>query len=437
MSDTLTATSTTQLRTETCAHRLVVAWSPDQALVGREIQLEKKTLEIGRKVRPPHIAVDDRKASRVHARIQRTPRLSLYEIVDLRSKNKLFVNGCEVSRRLLADNDVIRVGNTLVVYEQVPADGPMAVSDGFVGESAAALRTIGLLLKGAPSKLTVLLTGETGTGKEVSARLVHQMSDRKGRFVAVNCAAIPDTLVESTLFGHARGAFTGATDHRDGLFVEAHGGTLFLDEVGEMPLAVQAKLLRVLEEGEVVPVGRARGRRVDVRVVAATNADIHSGVGLGTFRQDLLARLDQWSVSVPALRERRRDILVLARHFRGSECDLDADAAEALLVAPWTNNVRGLKTVLDRANLLADGGRITLAALPEAMIRPIRNRQVVPASASVAHVRPTEEELVESMRLLDGNITRVAAHFGKPRRQVYRWLDHYGLRRKAHDGEDG
>lgn len=231
-----------------------------------------------------------------------------------------------------------------------------------------------LIDKVAPTDSTVLITGESGTGKGVAARLIHQKSLRADApFIPVNCGAIPENLVESELCGHTKGAFTGADKARKGLFLEAEKGTIFLDEIGELPLHLQVKLLHIIEEKAIRPVGGAQSRHVDVRIIAATNRNLQQLVGEGRFREDLFFRLSVFHVHVPSLRERREDIPLLLkcllqqgarRHGCGSNVSIEADAEAALLAYDWPGNVREMSNVIDRALILADEGRITRSDLP-------------------------------------------------------------------------
>jgi two-component system, NtrC family, response regulator AtoC len=228
--------------------------------------------------------------------------------------------------------------------------------------------------KVAHTNSTVLITGESGTGKGVVARLIHQQSPRaEGPFIPVNCGAIPENLVESEFFGHARGAFTGADKARKGLFLEADGGTIFLDEIGELPIALQVKLLHVIEQKEVRPVGEEQTRPVDVRIITATNRDLAEMVAQGKFREDLYFRLSVFHIHVPPLRERRQDLsalikFLLQRNTRHTsdrqEITLDPGVEALLMNYDWPGNVREMENVIDRAVILADGNRITLADLP-------------------------------------------------------------------------
>ena len=225
----------------------------------------------------------------------------------------------------------------------------------------------------APTRAAVLIGGESGTGKELFARHIHERSGRGGAFVALNCAALPEALIESQLFGHKRGAFTGATEAQPGLIAAAHGGTLFLDEVGELPLGAQAKLLRVLQEQVVVPVGETRERRVDLRVVAASHRELRQLVADGRFREDLYHRLARFELTLPPLRARGRDVLLIARALLAGGLDglppvqLGRDADRLLLAHPWPGNVRELGNVLFRAALLAQDGVVHADALGVAL----------------------------------------------------------------------
>jgi two-component system response regulator PilR (NtrC family) len=242
-----------------------------------------------------------------------------------------------------------------------------------VGRSRALEAALDLVRRAAQSKANVLITGESGTGKEVFARALHALSERKTRpMLVVNCGAIPGELLESELFGHERGAFTGAHARREGLFREAHGGTLFLDEIGELPLPLQVKLLRALQERKVRAVGASQEVPVDVRIVAATNRDLESEVKAGRFRQDLFYRLNVLRVSLPSLRERSEDIPLLAEHFRARFCQehgrhflvFSPDALAALVRYPFPGNVRELENAVERAVALASGTTIEVRDLP-------------------------------------------------------------------------
>ncbi len=293
-----------------------------------------------------------------------------------------------------------------------------------VGPSEPMQAALRQLAKVAPQKTTVLLQGESGTGKELAARAVHDLSPRAGGpFVAVNCGAIPAELLEAELFGHARGAFTDAVRARKGLAAEADGGTLFLDELGELPLNLQVKLLRFLQEEEVRPVGEARSQKVDVRVVAASARDLAAAVAAGAFREDLFWRLNVVAVRLPPLRERPGDVAPLARHFLArfaplrpelGALSLSPEALQALEAHRWPGNVRELQHALERAVVLADGPLIREEDLPEAVRQPPGPPPGPPPAPgedlSVKRAtRALEERLIrEALARTGGNRTRAA-----------------------------
>jgi DNA-binding NtrC family response regulator len=306
---------------------------------------------------------------------------------------------------------------------------------GIVAKSTAMLQLVELTRRVAQVDSTVIITGESGSGKERIARLVHEESPRAtGPFIAVSCGAITETLLESELFGHARGAFTGATHDRPGLFEAANGGTLLLDEVGEVSPGMQVKLLRALQEREIRRVGENRSRRVDVRVVAATNRDLAHAVSAGAFRGDLYYRLKVVELHVPPLRERKADILPLARvllaeaavRMKRRIADLTPRAADQLLRYAWPGNVRELENAMERAVALARASRVQVEDLPE----EIRQACPVPLVTG-GPVRPLEEiekeYILASLRLNGGNQTRTAAQLRIGSATLYRKLKSYGL----------
>ncbi|NIE81965.1 MULTISPECIES: sigma-54 dependent transcriptional regulator [unclassified Burkholderia] len=304
-----------------------------------------------------------------------------------------------------------------------------------------------------PTLAPVLILGETGTGKELVARHIHELSGRKGAFIAVNCGAISQQLAESELFGHEAGAFTGAQGRRTGYFEEAHQGTIFLDEIGDLPLALQAKLLRVLQEGEVTRVGATRARAVDVRVVAATHVDLEQAVLAGNFRMDLFYRINLARVRLPPLRERPHDILPLAEHFRARYCRqlqraqpmLSEGASQALLAYPWPGNIRELENVMHLALLVSSGNLIREEHLKfsEALAGQARAGQaenVLPQDEIRAGVRrlfraPGESLLRDLEELVVGEAfehcrysqVRTAALLGVTRNTMRTLLARYGL----------
>jgi DNA-binding NtrC family response regulator len=254
---------------------------------------------------------------------------------------------------------------------------PFAVDQALIGEHPAIVKLRALIERVASTEVTVLITGESGTGKEVVAQAIHMLSLRSNQpFVPVNCAAIPHDLLESEMFGHERGAFTGAAGSRHGLLTTANRGTFFLDEIGEMPRGLQAKLLRVLEDGVVRPVGADRATRVDVRVIAASNVDLADSVTRGAFREDLFYRLQVVPIVIAPLRERRSDIPLLADHFLerirdrtpGREIAISREAMVALWSYDWPGNVRELENMVERLVILCEGSTIDTSMLPENLV---------------------------------------------------------------------
>ncbi len=294
-----------------------------------------------------------------------------------------------------------------------------------VGKSAGMDKVRDLVSRVAASASSVLITGESGTGKEVVARSLHQQSGRSGQFVVINCGALPESLMESELFGHKKGAFTGATDRKDGLFRAAEGGTLFLDEIGELPLTLQPKLLRALQERRVRPVGSEEEVPVDVRVLAATNRKVDDLVESGEFRQDLFYRLNVIRVHLPPLRDRPKDIPLLAQHLlrkhaalAGRRLSLSPDALRWLTGQPFDGNVRELENAIERAVILARGSQIEREDFPQESVAPLPWQPDVSTELSEGFDLDTHLA-VEERRLLDqaleqsgGNRTRAAKLLG-------------------------
>ena len=316
--------------------------------------------------------------------------------------------------------------------------------DRLIGKSPAMQEVFDLIQRAAELELTVLITGESGTGKELAARAIHGRGQRASRpFVALNCGALPPELVESELFGHVKGAFTGATGARPGAFVEADGGTLFLDEIGELPLPAQVKLTRVLQEREVRPVGASSTRAVDVRVVAATLRDLKEEVAAGRFREDLFYRLNVFPIPMPPLRERSGDVAILAAHFlekhaRRQSRTVESLAPEALaLIAgyPFPGNVRELENVIERAVALAPGTEIAPACLPAELREAPRGvpgdklaGMTFKEAVNLARDRGSREYLIALMEAFGGNVTKAAEQAGVERESLHRLLKKHGLR---------
>jgi DNA-binding NtrC family response regulator len=317
---------------------------------------------------------------------------------------------------------------------------------GMIGRGPVMQELFGMVRRLAPHVRTALITGETGTGKELVARALHQIGPRRDRrFITINCSAVVETLFESELFGHVRGAFTGATENKPGLFELADGGTLFLDEIGELPPTVQAKLLRVLELGDVHRVGSLEARRVNVHVIAATNRDLRAEVAAGRFRSDLYYRLNIVEVKVPALRDRREDIPYLTAAFVRDTSDrlqkpvlgLTPGAERLLASGQWDGNVRELRNVIERACILADGDFITERELAASMPTPLMRPAAAPAGVDhTGQPAPTDKDLLVTVerdhiqRALvraGGNKKAAAKMLGLSRRALYRRLERLDL----------
>jgi DNA-binding NtrC family response regulator len=403
----------------------------------RWFELGVDPLHIGRDVDDRHVRLEDPRASRRHAEIHWSELHRRHWIRDLGSRNGLHVNGVRVAREQLAAGDLLRVGDTVLRVSSAPEPpdlGPLEPP--VVGASWSLRRSFGRAFQVAASEAPVLILGPTGTGKELVAGAIHRASTRTGPLVAVNCAALPGQLVESELFGHEKGAFSGAESSRPGLFRAAHGGTLFLDEVGELPSDVQAKLLRAIDARSVRPVGAASEAAVDVRIIAATNRDLADDVRRGGFRGDLYARLRELVVQLEPLRERPEDLEPLWRHFvttlgHGVSVELGAAAFEAMALYPWPFNARELRQLV-RSTLLRkpDGGVLTAEDLPPAMCLRRPDVACEPGPPAVPVLARGEVPSTPQLRRLaeefHGNIKHIASFLGKDRKQIYRWL------RRAH-----
>jgi DNA-binding NtrC family response regulator len=295
-----------------------------------------------------------------------------------------------------------------------------------VGESPGMLEVFRLIERAGPTDKAILIQGESGTGKELVARALHQSSLRADKpLVVINCAALPETLLESELFGHEKGAFTGAVAAKPGLFEMADGGTLFIDEIGEMPGSLQAKLLRVLEDGSMRRIGSLKERRVNVRLLAATNRNLQEETKAGRFREDLYYRINVMSLELPPLRQRGGDVKLLVKHFLGPAWQIEPEAVLAMERHPWPGNVRQLSNVIERAKILADGDVIRLADLPPEFA-------ALPAHFAGDADHPGETtEVLERGRVMEvlaregGNKARAARALGVSRRSLYRLLEKF------------
>jgi transcriptional regulator with GAF, ATPase, and Fis domain len=398
--------------------------APGQDAASQCRALSSEPLLIGRDVPAAQLRVEDPGMSRLHARcIDRGA--DGVQLIDCESRNGTYVNGRKVQSALLSPGDILRLGDTLLTYS---SSEPMRRAHELVRLVAA-------------SGFSALLRGETGTGKELLAREIHQRSGRSGKFVALNCASLPKELISAELFGHAKGAFSGALQRRAGLFLAAQGGTLLLDEIGDCSLDVQAALLRVLQERTVRPLGEERETEIDVQVLAATHRNLEEAIRAGSFRADLYARLAQTVITLPPLRERRHQILPLLRgaaQESGCAISLTTDAAEALLLWEYPFNIRELQSLARLfAVAHAPRGQLSLGDLER------DHAQLVPhfracRGDSAEMGAPQEHEATSPRTLLreqlkallsehQGNVSKIAAALGKPRAQVYRWLDAHGL----------
>ena len=306
-----------------------------------------------------------------------------------------------------------------------------------IGNSDGMQHVFEMVRRVAPTEASVLITGESGTGKELIARAIHQGGPRsRAPFVAINCAAIPANLLESELFGHVRGAFTGAVRDHSGKFQQAHGGTLFLDEVGEMPLELQPKLLRVLQEMEVEPLG-GRARTVDVRIIAATNQDVEHALEEGRFREDLFYRLAVIPIEMPPLRRRAEDVPLLVRHFlerfsRGNPPDISDQALACMMAYPWPGNVRELQNAVERLVVLSHGETIERHHLPSKLCTQAsmsRNRVVELPAEGYPLEEIEKEAVMQALERNQWNQTRAALFLQVPRHTLIYRMEKYGIKK--------
>ena len=313
--------------------------------------------------------------------------------------------------------------------------------EGMVGQSLSMLNVFHTIKQIAPYSTNVLITGETGTGKEMVAHAIHNLSPRKNKpFVIINCAGLVENLLESELFGHVKGAFTGAIRDKPGLFEVANEGTIFLDEIGELPLSLQAKLLRVLEYREIQRVGDTKTRKVDVRIIAATNVDLKAMVEAEKYRKDLFFRLNSFCINIPPLRDGREDIPLLCQHFisqLNEELKKDIkgvtqDVLNLFMELPWEGNVRELKNVIERAYIMAKGEFITIDDIPteykemsEKKSTKIDENELGDSPTTLAEME--KRYIAKILKLTSGNRSQAAKILGLSRRSLYRKLKRYGL----------
>ncbi|MFN3200834.1 MAG: sigma 54-interacting transcriptional regulator [Bradymonadia bacterium] len=408
-------------------------------------------------------AISSGRVSRAHCEITWDKRTAQHAVRDLGSRNGSWLNGAQLGAQplWLTEGSVLRLGDVVMVYERdlgLAMTPPAGVDASMAPGDSGVMRRLRVQLSQlAHDPAPVLVMGETGTGKERICQALHSLSGRPGSLVVENCATIEGNIAESRLFGHKRGAFTGAVAEHRGLFQSAHKGTLFLDEIGELPLEVQAKLLRALESGEITPLGAPRPVTVDARVVAATHRPLSEMVQEGRFRQDLHARLNLSFIEVPPLRARRGDILSWCQRLLQAWADdrqrakatlsFDEEAAEALVLHPWPDNLRGIKRLVHQLMMtpgaVSPEGVVTAARLkpllaqssgpttgshraarPTVDLTPVE--PLAPSSAGPKPPKPSKEELAEALERF-GSVRATAKHYDRDRRQIYRWIKAYDL----------
>ena len=420
---------------------LVVLYAPGPSEIPSAIAIPAAGLVLGRDPPAGGLCLPFSSVSRSHAKLGRVGRE--IAVLDLESRNGTHVNSRNVTSASLEAGDELRVGEVLLklVRSDIEryADFPLA---GLVPPWPTERLRGGYLMgkireqvvKAATGAQPVLVTGETGTGKELVAEAFHHASRRSGKLCAVNCAAIPASLLESELFGYTKGAFTGADANRLGLVRSANQGTLFLDEIGDLPLEAQAKLLRLLETREVTPLGSHKSEPVDVRVVCATHQDLPSMVRTQKFRADLYARIAGYVIHLPPLRERKEDIYQLTQLFLesagGSALELRPGFVLGLLSHDWPFNVRELLSAVQRAVTLADGA-LDVAQLPTEIAARFETSSESTAEPDAVRAAsagtPTEAQLRDLLVRHAGNVAAVARELDKDRTQIHRWLKRYGI----------
>jgi DNA-binding NtrC family response regulator len=396
------------------------------------VSVDMERLHIGRSQRCA-LVLDDPTVSKVHAEVQATPRG--VRIADLNSLNGTFIGEASILEAYMTGLCEFRCGAKRLRFvpepvREVRIEAPERFG-GLVGTTPEMVELFAKLQRYAPTPMSMVIQGETGTGKERVAQAIHEASPRRDKpFVAINCAAVADTLLEAELFGHVRGAFTGADRARDGLFVEADGGTLLFDEVGEMSSAMQAKLLRVLENQEVRPVGTGRSRKVNVRTLFATHVDLRHAVNRGSFREDLYFRMAQVTVEIPPLRKRMGDLPVLIEDILEQlgrpEMKVDEPGMSALLAHSWSGNIRQLRTILQAALVESDGDRLMIE---RALAAVSIEAEPEPASGLYdAARRDFDRRFYTALHVrFEGNLSQIAKAAGKQRVTVRAALRAIGL----------
>ncbi len=417
---------------------LTIAHHPEARFIGeRRAFLDEQPFVIGRRgdgFAPG--ALDDRLISRQHAQIRRAGERLVLE--DLGSHNGSYVNGARVGEAELGPGDLVAVGGVVLLVHRGPAFFQRKSHPHIGGVSLAIARVLDQIERAAGSDVTVLIQGETGVGKELVARALHDASGRGGAFVAINCGTVATGVLQSELFGHAKGAFSGAGAERTGLIGSAKGGTLLFDEIGDAPAELQVSLLRLLEQREYRPVGSDKNLQTDARFVAASHVDLRAAVEEGRFRRDLLGRFDRWLIDVPPLRQRREDVLALASGIlarRGRPARIERPLALALLAYDWPQNVRELESVVEQILMEQPDG--DALALTERITRRLgtsvwggEETEDDTDDDPAPRMRgrpPTATELRARFVAHGGNVKALAAEFGVGRNTLYRWFKKLGL----------
>ncbi len=377
------------------------------------------------------LLLDDPFVSARHARLER--KSGGYILRDLQSRNGTFVNGARVNEAILAPDDRLRFGESAFVFTQ----GPAALAPDLASKNIEWQRQLDRLCSFAASGFPILITGPSGSGKEIIARAIHAKSGRsQGAFIGINCSALSESLIESELFGHVKGSFTGASHDRKGAFEAARGGTLFLDEIGDLPLALQPKLLRALENNEIRPVGSDRSIETDVRIVAATHKNLPAQVQTGRFREDLYYRLNVCHLRPPSLRDRMEDFEDLTYAFaKQYRVRFSFAAIQKLKAHPWPGNVRELKNLVARASAYFPGKHIQPedldAVLEPAPIPTSENPAAIPTSASAANnsiIKEIEREMIVRRLIANrGNQRRTAQDLGMPKSTLHDRIKSYSI----------
>ncbi len=428
---------------------------------------EEGTLTLGR-APDASIRVDDSSVSRLHARLHVG---AVIRVEDLGSANGTRVGGVRLRPNQptpVPPGQVVEIGSSWMMVANAPLSGSITTTgvqepipaqpteasddkDGLVVLDEVMRNLERIVERAAIADISILVLGETGVGKEVLARRIHALSPRADKpFVGLNCAALAASLLESELFGHEKGAFTGAAQAKPGLLETADGGTVLLDEVGEMPLAVQVKLLRVLEERQVLRIGGTRPRPIDVRVLSATNRNLEAEIASGSFRRDLFFRLNSITIEIPPLRQRLSEIEPLARRFANMAAqrlrlpppEIDAEVLVRLRRYQWPGNIRQLRNVMERAVVLAEGARITADLLPaDTYVGPVPKpaASVAPSPPTAAAGDDVDDERQRILAALDrcaGNQTRAAELLGISRRTLVSRMAEYNLPRPRKRGND-